>query len=59
MTKLQQLQSFTLDEMAEFLNEHTGCSTCSRRGLETCLDVGDCKTHIKEWLESEVEIRDA
>lgn len=55
MTKLQQLQNLTLDEMAEFLLEHTCCSCCTRRDYESCYDVSDCKTHIKEWLESEVE----
>lgn len=54
VTKFDQIKNFTLDEMAEFLHEHTGCACCARQNYDMCLDVGDCKTHIKEWLESEV-----
>lgn len=54
VTHFQQIKSFTLDEMAEFLAEHTTCGCCSRSGFELCEGVSDCKTHIKEWLMSEV-----
>lgn len=54
ITHFQQIKNFTLDEMAEFLAEHTTCGCCSRSGFETCEGVSDCKTHIREWLVSEV-----
>lgn len=54
MTNFDQIKSFTLEEMAEFLAEHTTCLCCSRSGFEMCEGVSDCKTHIKEWLMSEV-----
>lgn len=53
MNKFEQIKSFTFDQMVEFLEEKSACSTCSHSPYEMCLDVTDCKTHIKEWLESE------
>jgi hypothetical protein len=55
MTNLENIKSFNLEEMLEFLNDNCGCGCCSRRGVESCGDVKDCKLHIKEWLESEAE----
>ena len=51
----ENIKSFTLEEMLEFLNNNCGCGCCSRRGVKSCDNVRDCKTYIKEWLESEVE----
>ena len=55
MTRFEKFKNMDLDEMAEFLLEHTCCECCSRDSDENCFDVVDCKTHVKEWLESEVE----
>lgn len=55
MTNLEKIKSFNLDEMTAFLDKHAGCGVCSKcgDGLE-CGDQ-DCKTYIKEFLESESE----
>ena len=55
MTNFEKLKAMSFYQMLEFLNEMSNCQTCSRRGYESCVDVSDCKTHIKEWLESEAE----
>jgi hypothetical protein len=55
MTNYEKIKNFTLDEMADFINDCTGCSCCSRRDYEECMDVDNCATHIKEYLESEAE----
>ena len=55
MTNFDKLKSMSFYEMLEFLGNVGNCETCSRRGYESCVDVSDCKTHIKEWLESEAE----
>lgn len=55
MTNFDKLKNMNFDQMLEFLSDIGNCETCSRRGYESCTDVSDCKTHIKEWLESEAE----
>lgn len=57
MTKFEQIKALTLGEMAEFLYEHCGCSCCSRKLYESCLNPdgtsASCRDHILEYLESE------
>lgn len=56
MTRFELIKSLTLDQMAEFLENRSVCDTCSHSPYEMCLDVSDCTTHIKEWLESEDDV---
>ena len=52
-TNFENIKSFTLEEMLEFLNDNCGCGVCSRRGAESCKDVNACKPYILKWLQSE------
>ena len=56
MTNFEKLKTMSFYEMLEFLGNVGNCETCSRHGYESCNDVSDCKTHIKEWLEAEAEV---
>lgn len=58
MNKFEQLRSFSVDEMADFLLDHgVGCMTCSRKHYDSCHDLDSgCIACIKEWLESEGDI---
>lgn len=43
MTRFEKIKKLTIDELAEYLNEHVDCGMC--HGLYT----------VKDWLESEVD----
>lgn len=54
MTRYEVIKAMTIDEMSEFFNGLLLCELCSRRNsADNCDDVEDCKTYIKEYLESE------
>lgn len=55
MTNYERIKNMSIDEMAEFLADNDdNCCFCTRRYEDVCL-TPDCKYHIKQWLESEVE----
>jgi len=52
LTNFEKIKGMSVEEMAEFLNENSGrCECCVYRD-RSC--IGECKMHIKEWLELEV-----
>ena len=55
VTEFDRIKKMSVDEMAEFLAENDdNCCFCTRRDEGVCL-TPDCKFHIKQWLETEVE----
>lgn len=58
MTNLEKIRSMSVEELARFLCEFSGCyrgngSRCDHYDL--CMTGGDVADSIASWLESEVE----
>lgn len=56
MTRFEQLKQMNIDELADFIKREAGsCDFCSRKDEWSCPIDCDCKQHIKEYLEREIE----
>lgn len=55
MTNFEKLKTMSFYEMLNFIDSNCGCGVCSRKDCDNCNESGDCRDHMKEWLESEAE----
>ena len=51
MTNYEKIKAMSVDEMVDFINKTNACEKCAHNN---CCD-GECRSGIREWLESEVE----
>lgn len=54
-TNYEKIKAMSIDEMTRFIMCQNMCFKCANKELPICKEKQNCKSGIKQWLESEEE----